>query len=101
VLDLVADRPPDLVDAVGDALLDGQGHHVGRQAALGAGVEVAARRADGVAGGDDAGAGDPAGLDRFAQRHVQQVAAGLDEQAEVPDRRVPGSQGPLGVDGRP
>ena len=41
VLDLVADRPPDLVDAVGDALLDGEGHEVRRHPALGAGVEVA------------------------------------------------------------
>ena len=59
VLDLVADGLADLVDPVGDALLDRHRHDARRQAALRARVEVAAGRADGVAGGDDAAAPRP------------------------------------------
>ena len=72
-----------------------------RQAALRARVEMAAGRADGVAGGHDAGAFDPARVDRLAQRHVEEVAPGLHEQAEVPDGREPGVERAPGVDRRP
>src|SRR3546814_5952044 len=67
VLDLVADGAPDLVDAIGDALLHAQRHHVRRQAALGARVEVTAGRADGVPGGNDPGPVEPASLRGLAR----------------------------------
>ena len=40
---------------------------------------------------------DPAGVDGLAQRHVQQVAARLDEQAEVADSREARAQRATGV----
>ena len=40
---------------------------------------------------------DPAGVDRLAQRDVEQIAAGLHEQAEVADGREPGPQRTAGV----
>ena len=97
VLDLVADRLADLVDPVGDALLDRHPHDARGQAALRARVEVAAGGADGVAGGDDPGTLDPAGGDGVGEGDVDEVAAGLDEQAEVAHRREPGGEGPLAV----
>ena len=99
VLDLVADRSTDLIDAVGDALLDGERHDVRRQTALRARIEMAAGRHDGVAGRHDAAAVDPAGLDRFGQRDVEQVPARLHEQAEVAHRREAGEQRAPGVGG--
>ena len=60
VLDLVAHGLADLVDAVGDALLHGDGQHVGGEVLEHRGVEVAAGGGDGMAGRDDAGAVDPA-----------------------------------------
>jgi hypothetical protein len=101
VLDLVADRLAHLRPAVGDALLDGDGQDVGRERLEHRGVEVAAGRRDGVAGGDDPRAVDPAQLDRLHQRHVEQDPARLHEQAEVPHGREPGPQGPPGVGHRP
>ncbi len=98
--DLVADRLADLADPVGDALLDGHPHDAGREAALRARVEVSAGRADGVAGGDDPRSLDPAGVDGLGECDVDEVAAGLDEQAEVPHRREAGGEGPLTVGDR-
>ena len=57
VLDLVAHRLADLVDAVGDALLDGQLERAGHERGEHRRVEVPARRGDRVAGRDR-----PAGL---------------------------------------
>ncbi len=51
VLDLVAHRLADLVDAVGDALLDGQLEHAGHERREHRRVEVAAGRRDGMARG--------------------------------------------------
>src|SRR3546814_10963128 len=85
--DLVADGAPDLVDAIGDALLHAQRHHVRRQAALGARVEVTAGRADGVPGGHDPGPGEPARLRGLADRHVEQVATRPHEQGQVANGR--------------
>ena len=101
VRDLVADGLADLADAVGDALLDGHPHDAGSEAALRAGVEVPAGRADGVAGGDDPRPLDPAGRDGVGEGDVDEVAAGLDEQPEVPHRREAGGEGPLAVGHRP
>ena len=83
VLDLVAHRLADLVDAVGDALLDRQLQHAGHERGEHRRVEVPARRRDRMAGGDHPRAVDPARVDGLAQRDVEQVAAGLDEQSEV------------------
>ena len=83
VLDLVAHRLADLVDAVGDALLDGQLQHAGHERREHRRVEVPARRGDRVPGGDHPRAFDPARVDRLAQRDVEQVTACLDEQSEV------------------
>ena len=97
VLDLVADGLADLVDPVGDALLDRQRHDVRGERRLRARVEVAAGRDDRVAGGHDPAALDPAGVDRLRQRDVEQVPARLDEQAEVAHGRESGEQRAAGV----
>src|SRR3546814_14220811 len=85
VLDLVADGAPDLVDAIGDALLHAQRPHVRRQAALGARVEVTAGRADGVPGGNDPGPVELARLRGLAARPAEQAAPRLLAQAPVAD----------------
>ena len=95
--DLVADGLADLADPVGDALLDRHPHDPGGQPALGARVEVPAGRADGVAGRDDPRPLHPAGVDRVGEGDVDEVAAGLDEQPQVADRREAGVEGPLAV----
>ena len=77
------------------------GRTCGRERLEHRGVEVPAGRRDGVAGGDDARAVDPAEVDRLLQRDVEQEAAGLDEQAEVAHGREPGPQRPAGVGDRP
>ena len=97
VLDLVADRLAHLVDAVGDALLDGERQDAGAERLEHRGVEVAAGRRDGVPGRDDARAVDPAEVDRLLEGDVEQQAAGLHEQAEVADGREAGPQGAAGV----
>jgi hypothetical protein len=81
--DLVADRLANLVDPIGDALFDGHRHDPGSEAALGAGVQVSAGGADGVTGRDDARPLDPAGIDGIRKCDVDQVSAGIDEQAEI------------------
>ena len=83
VLDLVAHRLAHLGHAVRDALLDAQRHDVGPEPLEHRRVEVAAGRRDRVAGGHEARAVDPAVVDRARERDVEQVAAGLHEQAEV------------------
>ena len=55
------------------------------------------RRGDRMPGGHDARPVDPAGVDGLAQRDVQQVTTGLDEQSQVADRREPGAQRAAGV----
>ncbi len=60
-------------------------------------VEMAARRHDRMPGGHDAAAVHPARVDRLGQRDVEQVATGLDEQAEVAHRREPGEQRAAGI----
>ena len=52
---------------------------------------------DGVTGGHDARAVDPAEVDGLHQRDVEQQAAGLDEQTEVAHGREPGAQRPARV----
>ena len=97
VLDLVAHRLADLADAVGDPLLDGQLHDVRREGLEHGRVEVAAGRRDGVPGRHDPRPVDPAEVDGLLQGHVEQQAAGLDEQAEVAHRGEAGPQRAAGV----
>ena len=60
-------------------------------------IEVAAVGRDGVAGRDDARTVVPALVDGALERHVEQVAAGLDHQAEVAHGREAGEQRRAGV----
>ena len=83
MLDLVAHRLADLVDAVGDALLDRQLEHARHERGEHRRVEVPAGRRDRVTGGHHPRPLDPARVDGLAQRDVEQVAACLDEQSEV------------------
>ena len=83
VLDLVAHRLADLVDSVGDALLDRQLEYARHERGEHRRVQVPAGRGDRVAGRDHPRAVDPARVDGLAERDVEQIAAGLDEQAEV------------------
>ena len=86
VLDLVAHRLADLVDAVGDAFFYGQLEHARHERREHRRVEMPARRRDRVPGRNHPRAVDPARVDRSAQRDVQQVSTGLDEQAEISHR---------------
>ena len=83
VLDLVAHRPADLADPVGDPLFDGQGEHSRCEALEHGRIEVSTAGRDGVPGGEDPGPGDPSGVDRLHERDVEEQAAGLHEQPEV------------------
>jgi hypothetical protein len=97
VLDLVSHRCAHLADPVGDALLDGQRHDVRREGLEHRRVEVTAGGCDGVAGGHDARPIDPAEIDRLLQGDVEQEAAGLNEQTEIPHGREPRSERATGV----
>jgi len=97
VLDLVPHGPPHLVDPVGDPLFHRQRQHAGRERREHRGIEMAAGRRDRVPGRHDPGAVDPARVDRLGQGHVQQVAPGLHEQAQVPDGGEAGPQRAAGV----
>ena len=97
VFDLVAHRAADLVDAVGDALLDRQVQHVGRESGEHRRVEMPTGGCNRMSGRHNAGAVDPSGVDGLAQRHVEQVATGLDEQTQVPHGGEPRAQGAPGI----
>jgi hypothetical protein len=97
VLDLVANRLADLVDPVGDALLDCHSHDAGRQAALRARVEMAPGRTDGVTGRNDAWPLDPARSNGIRERDIDEVPARLYEQSEIAHRGEAGAEGPLAV----
>jgi hypothetical protein len=89
-----------LVDAVGDSLADAQRHDPRSQSLEHGRVEMAAVRGDRMAGRDDPGALHPTLVDGAPQCDIQEVAASLDHQAQVADRREPGQQGLAGVDRR-
>ncbi len=101
VLDLVADGLSDLAHPVGDALLDGEGHDVGRQGLEHGRIEVAPGGGDGVPGRHHPGPFEPAEVDGLHEGHVQQQPAGLDEQTEVAHGGEPGLEGPAGIGHRP
>src|SRR4029078_2222934 len=61
------------------------------------GVEVAAGRGEGVAGGYDVRALEPAEVDGLLQGDVEQQTTGLHNHAEVPPRRDPGPQRAPGI----
>ena len=92
VLHLVADRLAHLGHAVGDARLHALRHDAGRQPLEHGGVEVAAGRGDGVAGREDARAGEPALVDGLGQVHVEQEAGRVDHQTQVAHGREAGHQ---------
>src|SRR6202451_1050128 len=92
VLHLVADGLAHLGDAVGDARLHALRHDAGGQALEHGGIEVAARRSDGVTGREDARAGEPALVDRFGQVHVEQEAGRVDHQAQIAHRGEAGHE---------
>ena len=100
VLDLVAHRFADFVDPVRDAFLDGQVQHVGCEGREHRRVQVPSGGSDGVTGGHHPRPLDPACVDRPAERNVEQVAAGLDEQAQVAHGGEPRPQGAAGVANR-
>ena len=97
VLDLVADGLAHLAHAVGDALLDRERHDVGGEGLEHGRIEVPAGRCDGMAGRDDTRPFDPPEVDGLHEGHVQQQAAGLDEQTEIAHGGEPGPQGAPGV----
>ncbi len=97
VLDLVSHRLADLVDAVGDALFDRELECARHERGEHRRVQVPAGGRDRVTGRDDSGPLDPARVNRLAQRDIQQVSAGLDEQAEVAHGGEPGAQRAAGV----
>ena len=97
VLDLITHGLADLVDSVGDAFLDRQLERAGHERGEHRRIEMSAGRRDRMSRRDDPGAVDPAGVDGLAERHVQQVPAGLDEQAEVAHRREAGPQRTAGI----
>ena len=80
MLDLVADRLADLVDAVGDAFLDGELQHSRHESREHRRVQVPTGGGDGVSGRNHARPLDPAAVDRLAQRDVEEgIANGVDE----------------------
>ncbi len=97
VLDLVAHRLADLVDAVGDALLDRQLERARHERGEHRRVEVPAGRRDGVTGRHNPRPVDPARVDGLAERDVEQVTAGLDEQSEIAHGGEPRTQRAPGV----
>ena len=92
MLDLIAHRLADLVDPVGDALLDGQLERTRHERREHRRVEVATCGCDRVPGGDHARAFDPSRVDGLAERDVEQVTACLDEQSEIAHRGEPRTQ---------
>ena len=97
VFDLVAHRLADLVDSVGDAFLDRQLQHVRCERGEHRRIQMPAGRGDRVPGRHHPRPVDPARVDGLAQRDVEQVAAGLDEQPEVAHRGEPGAQRAAGI----
>ena len=97
MFDLVAHRLANLVDSVGDAFLNRQLQHVRRERGEHRRVQVPAGRRDGVPGRHYPRPVDPARVDGLAQRDVEQIAAGFDEQAEVAHRGEPGAQRAAGI----
>src|SRR6478609_3686095 len=97
VLDLVADRLADLVDPVGDALLDRELESAGHEGGEHRRIKVPARRRDGMARGYHPRPLYPPRVNGFGQRHVEKVSACLDEQSEVADGGEAGAQRPPGV----
>ena len=97
VLDLVPHGLSDLVDTVGDALLDGELQNAWHERSEHRRVEVSAGRGYRVTGRHHTRALDPARVDRLAQRDIQQVTACLDEQSEVAHGGEPRAQRAAGI----
>ena len=97
VFDLVTHRLADLVDSVGDAFFDRQLQHVRCEGGEHGRIQMPAGRRDGVSGRHHPGPVDPARVDGLAQRDIQQIAAGLDEQPEVAHRGESGAQRAAGI----
>ncbi len=97
VLDLVAHRLAHLGHAVRDPLFDTERHDAGPEPLEHGRVEVAAGGRDRMPGGHEAWTVDPTIVDRARERDVEEVAAGLDEEAEVARGREAREQrGPAG-----
>ncbi len=98
VLDLVAHGLADLGHSVGDALFDREGQHMGCEGLEHGGIEMAAGGADGVPGRHNPWSVDIAAVDGLLERHVEEQAARLHEEAEVAYRGEAGPQRTAGVD---
>ncbi len=84
LLDLQANGLDGFIGAVGDALFGAEAEEAGGDAGVHLGIDVAAGDGDGVAGGDDAGTVDPAGVGGAGEGDVEEVRGGV-ELAEFAD----------------
>ncbi len=97
VFDLVAHRLANLVDSVGDAFFNRQFQHVRCERGEHRRVKMPAGRRNGVPGRHYPRPLDPARVDGPAQRDVEQITPGFDEQAEVAHRGETGAERAAGI----